>query len=123
MNLSSTAFDDLESELKSAGPEAALDRLAGRFREAGDFHGLFDTRLMQARRRLGLPMILTTPLEDLAEPRRGQVEAAYLEACREAGWLLWNAGKFREAWMYLRPLGENASVAEASRGSSRTKTT
>jgi hypothetical protein len=113
MNSSSAAFDDLESELTSAGPDAALERLAERFREAGDFHGLFDTRLMQARRRLGLPIILTTPLEDLAEPLRGQVEAAYLEACRESGWLLWNTGKLREAWMYLRPLGENASVAEA----------
>jgi hypothetical protein len=113
MSMSGAAFDELDSVLKTDGPDAALDRLAGRFREAGDFHGLFDTRLMQARRRLGLPIILTTPLEDLAEPQRGQVEAAYLEACREAGWLLWNAGKFREAWMYLRPLGENASVAEA----------
>jgi hypothetical protein len=113
MNSSSTAFDDLESELTSAGPDAALERLAEQFREAGDFHGLFDTRLMQARRRLGLPIILTTPLEDLAEPLRGQVETAYLEACRESGWLLWNTGKLREAWMYLRPLGENASVAEA----------
>jgi hypothetical protein len=106
-------FDEFQSDLAALGPEAALERLAGRFREVGDFHGLFDTRLMQARRRLGLPIILTTPLEDLAEPLRGQVEAAYLEACRETGWLLWNAGKFREAWMYLRPLGENAMVAEA----------
>jgi hypothetical protein len=106
-------FDEVEADLKDAGPEATLERLAGRFREAGDFHGLFDTRLMQARRRLGLPIILTSPLEDLVEPLRGQVEAAYLEACREAGWLLWNAGKLRESWMYLRPLGENSAVAEA----------
>ena len=68
---------------------------------------------MQARRRLALPIILTTPLDDLAEPMRGQVEAAYLDACREVGWLFWNAGHFREAWMYLRPLGDNAAVAAA----------
>ena len=111
--MTATPFDEVEADLRDAGPEAALERLAMRFREAGDYHGLFDTRLMQARRRLGLPIILTTPLEDLIEPLRGQVEAAYLEACREAGWLLWNAGKLRESWMYLRPLGENSAVAEA----------
>ncbi len=107
------AFDDLQAEFHSAGAAAALERLAARFREDGDFHGLFDARLMQARRRLGLPIILTTPLEELAEPLRGQVEEAYLEACRESGWLLWQAGRFREAWMYLRPLADNKAVAQA----------
>src|SRR5260221_2436085 len=68
---------------------------------------------MRAGRRLGLPIFLPTPLEALAEPLRGQVETAYLDACRETGWLLWNAGRFREAWMYLRPLGENPAVAAA----------
>lgn len=108
-------FDELESTLAAAGAEQTLERLAERFREEQDFHGLFDARLMQARRRLGLPIILTTPLEDLAEPLRSEVENAYLEACREAGWLLWNAGRFREAWMYLRPLADNKAVAEALR--------
>jgi hypothetical protein len=111
--MSATPFDELEVDFKSGGAEAALERLATRFRDEADFHGLFDTRLMQARQRLGLPIILTTPLEDLAEPLRSQVENAYLAACRESGWLLWNAGRFREAWMYLRPLGENSAVAAA----------
>jgi hypothetical protein len=68
---------------------------------------------MQARVRLGLPIILTTPLEELDEPLRSEVENAYLSACREAGWLLWNAGEIRQAWMYLRPLGEMPAVAAA----------
>ncbi|HEV2972258.1 MAG TPA: hypothetical protein VGY55_19950 [Pirellulales bacterium] len=108
-----TPFDELESDLTTGGAESALERLAARFRDDGDYHSLFDTRLMQARRRLGLPIILTTPLEELEEPMRGEVERAYLDACREAGWLLWKAGKLREAWMYLRPLGENSAVAAA----------
>lgn len=108
-----TPFDELEAEFANGGADAALDRLAVRFRADGEFHALFDARLMQARRRLALPIILTTPLDDLAEPMRGQVESAYLEACREVGWLFWNAGRFREAWMYLRPLGDNPAVAAA----------
>ncbi len=68
---------------------------------------------MQARHRLNLPVIMSTPLDELAEPVRGEVEAAYLEACREAGWLLWETGEFRQAWLYLRPLADNAAVAAA----------
>jgi hypothetical protein len=108
-----TPFDEIQDEFAACGADGALESLAGRLRAVGDFHALFDARLMQARRRLRLPIILTTPLDDLAEPMRGQVEAAYLDACREVGWLFWNAGKFREAWMYLRPLGDNAPVAAA----------
>ena len=108
-------FAEFEADLDSRGAEAALEKLSKRLRDDADYHGLFDVRLMQARRQLGLPVILATPLEDLAEPLRGAVEAAYLEACREAGWLLWQAGKLREAWVYLRPLGENAAVADALR--------
>jgi tetratricopeptide (TPR) repeat protein len=111
--MAATPFDELEADLRTGGAEAALTQLAEWFRNEQDYHGLFDTRLMQARRRLGLPIILTTPLEDLAEPLRGAVENAYLEACREAGWLLWNAGKLREAWPYLRPLADNVAVAQA----------
>ena len=29
------------------------------------------------------------------------------------GWLLWNDAKYGEAWLYLRPLGENQAVADA----------
>lgn len=106
-------FDQLQTDLKGAGVDAALERLADWFREENRYHELFDTRLMQARRRLGLPIILTTPLEELEEPLRDAVEAAYLAACREAGWLLWNAGEYRQAWMYLRPLGDQSAVAAA----------
>ncbi len=107
------SFAELETSFRKGGAEAALDQLARQFREQSNYHALFDARLMQARQRLGLPIILAAPLEELDEPVRGQVESAYLEACRETGWLLWNEGNFREAWMYLRPLGENGLLADA----------
>ena len=111
--LDSKPFDELQADLQAEGADAVLERLAGLFREQRRYHELFDTRLMQSRHRLGLPVILATSLEDLPEPERTAVEEAYLTACREVGWLLWDDGKFREAWLYLRPLGENATVAAA----------
>ena len=44
------------------------------------------------------------------------MEQAYLEACREVGAALLGAGQLREAWMYLRPVGDNALVAQALAG-------
>jgi hypothetical protein len=41
------------------------------------------------------------------------MEDAYLEACREVGHLLLADGRVREAWMYLRPVGDRAEVAAA----------
>ncbi len=110
---SSPPFNQFQADLQRGGVDAALARLADWFKGEQRYHDLFDTRLMQARVRLGLPIILTTPLEDLPEPLRTEVENAYLAACRESGWLLWEERKIREAWMYLRALGDNAAVAAA----------
>ena len=51
-----------------------------------------------------------TPIDEVEEPLRSQLEAAYLAACREVGELLLEAGRLREAWMYLRPAGDKLAV-------------
>ncbi|MEX2141209.1 MAG: hypothetical protein WD894_18230 [Pirellulales bacterium] len=106
-------FDELESTLTCGGVEPALVQLAEHFRAERRYHELFDTRLMQARRQLGLPIVLTSPLDELPEPERSQLEDAYLEACREVGRLLLDEGKVREAWVYLRPTDQASAVAKA----------
>ncbi len=90
-----------------------LDRLVAELREQEKYHELFDALLLRARYRLGLPVIITSPLEDLPEPIRTQVEDSYLAACREVGGLLLSAGNLRAAWMYLRPVGDKQLVATA----------
>jgi hypothetical protein len=104
----SPSFDDL-SKL-AARPEALFQRVAQSLVEAGQFHRLFDLRLIQERRRLGLPMDRRTPIDDVEEPLRSELEAGYLAACREVGELLLEAGRLREAWMYLRPAGDKWSL-------------
>ena len=104
-------FEKLASLADDA--EQLFDELAHSLAATGEFHALFDARLAQGRHRLGLPPQRNDALDDLAEPLRSQVEEAYLAACREVGQLLLEAGRFREAWMYLRPAGEKRLVAEA----------
>jgi hypothetical protein len=111
--MSVDTFDRLSARLAEGGAEALFDELAGRLKSDRKYHELFDVLLMRSRHRLGLPVILTSSIDDLAEPLRTQVENEYLAACREVGTLLLSAGKLREAWMYLRPVGDKALVAEA----------
>jgi hypothetical protein len=106
-------YDELQSAFSSGGAEAAFERLTGQLRQEQRYHELFDARLMQSRWRLGLPVIQTSSLDELPEPTRTKVEDAYLEACREVGRLLLDQGRVREAWMYLRPVGEKQPVVEA----------
>ncbi len=114
MTVTSDTFDQLQKDMRQQGPVAALDSLAKQLSTDGNYHELFDVRLMQARHRLGLPIIVTKGLDDLPEPQRSQVEAAYLDACREVGHELLKKD-VRQAWMYLRPLGDKKIVADALR--------
>jgi len=111
--MSENLFETLQAVVVAGGPDAAFDQLATEMRQKLRYHDLFDARLMQARYRLGLPVISSTTLDELPEATREKLEEAYLVACREVGGLLLGQKKFREAWMYLRPVGDKAAVATA----------
>ncbi len=103
-------YDDLTN---LAGDPAEMFReVAQALVAAGELHRLFDLRLLQERHRHGLPLDRRTPIDDVEEPLRSQVEAGYLAACREVGALLLESGRLREAWMYLRPAGDKFSLRE-----------
>jgi tetratricopeptide (TPR) repeat protein len=101
-------FDEIAS--LAGDPERLFQRVAQSLVAAGELHRLFDLRLVEERRRLGLPLDRRTPIDDVEEPLRSQLEAGYLAACREVGELLLEAGRLREAWMYLRPAGDKLSL-------------
>lgn len=113
MSTSESTLNQLREQLAQGGAESALAKLADDLRAEGRYHELFDALLMRARHRLELPLALATSIDDLPEPTRSQLEEAYLAACKEVGNLLLARGKVREAWMYLRPVGDKAPVAAA----------
>ena len=110
---STQTFDELAEVAAANGLKAATARLAQHLKSTEHYHELFDLRLLEARLDLGLPAILTKGLDDLEDPLRTQMEDRYLEACREVGYLLLADGRVREAWMYLRPVGDRSGVAAA----------
>ncbi|MBI2826614.1 MAG: hypothetical protein HYX69_18225 [Planctomycetia bacterium] len=108
-----TLFDDLQTTAAEHGAAEMFRRLADHLRQEKQYHELFDARLMEARHALGLPVIMTKSLDDLDEPVRTRMEEAYIAACREVGGLLLAEGRVREAWMYLRPVGERQEITAA----------
>jgi hypothetical protein len=113
MTQTQTLFDELQAAADHEGIVAIFRRLAEHLRQQEQYHELFDARLMEARHTLGLSVIMTSSLDDLPEPVRTKMEDAYLAACREVGDLLLSHGRVREAWMYLRPVGDRAAVARS----------
>lgn len=111
--MSDSTFDQLAQKLEESGPEAFFEQLTTELSREKKYHELFDVLLMRSRQRLGLPAILQGSIDDLDEPVRSQVEDAYLESCRHVGGLLLDDGRLREAWMYLRPVGDKQLVAAA----------
>src|SRR5947207_4930005 len=107
------AFDAVEDALRAAGPQAALDRLAEHVAVTGDYRALLDALLLRARHELGLPLISSGSLSDLAEPARAQYEGKYIDAIRLVGSKYLDAGDIPAAWAYYRAIGETDRVAQA----------
>ncbi len=103
-----STFDEIASLSQDA--DQMFRRAAQRLATSGEFHRLFDLRLLQSRYDLGVPLDSQTALDDFEEPVRAQLEQGYLAACREVGQLLLEAGEARAAWTYLRPAGEKTNV-------------
>jgi len=106
-------FDELQTTLKQAGPEPAIDRLCTTLRERKDYSNLFYALLLKKRHQLGVSPVPTGPAQDLP----GDTHAAYEDAIRDAGRLVGqlylDEGNIPQAWVYYRMLGEPGPVADA----------
>ncbi|MCG8585426.1 MAG: hypothetical protein MI757_12010 [Pirellulales bacterium] len=111
-NVNTSDFDSIDAAMRGEGVDAALAALVERLRARKQYHQLLDARLMQSRRELDLPVVLTE-LEKLPEVTRAELEDKYLAVCDEVGWLLLDDGKVRDAWHYLRTSSDRAKVAAA----------
>lgn len=108
--LVTSQFAQLAAEINSHGVAPALESLAASLKDEKNYRELFTVRQMQARHKLGLPIIDVGQTRDLADPLRTQLEDEYIDACREVGLLLLAEGRFREAWMYLQVSGDKTTV-------------
>lgn len=114
-----TAIELFESERnKQRGPsksidDAILDAAEKTLIDQGDFHRLFDAKLIRARHRLGLPITQPTSLRNLPEEHEAAFRDAYTAAAREVGQRFLHVGQLPDAWAYFRTINETDSVRAA----------
>lgn len=106
----SNAFDLLDSALDREGESAVLMQLANQLRSEQRFHELFEALKMKLRSELGLPLLYQDSGDELDESVREKLEDGLVDACRDVGLSLLAAGRIRDAWIYLRPVGDNRMV-------------
>jgi hypothetical protein len=111
--MSDDAFDLIEQAAQQGGALPALDLLATISRKDKNYPLLFEARLMQARQKIGLPLIFNDSLDDLPQSKRQTYEDSMREAARETGSLFLADGEILRAWPYFRAIGEPAPVAAA----------
>ncbi|MDA1229604.1 MAG: hypothetical protein O2856_02410 [Planctomycetota bacterium] len=111
-----TAIEQFESERNkladsaSNGIGAILDAVETTLIHQGDFHRLFDARLMRVRHQLGLPIAQPTSLRDIPEEHEAAFRREYTIAAREIGQRFQDAGQLADAWAYFRTINETDSV-------------
>ena len=109
-------FDQLGQLASQGRKEPAIDALIDHLEQSGQFHELFEALKMKLRLQLGLPAAQVdqeSPLDDETESR---LERGLIAACRRVGEAFAGQGKIREAWMYLRPVGDPQAAAAALAG-------
>ena len=107
------AFEALGPMLGSEDPASSLDYLIGRFREAKDYHLMFEAKLMKKRLELGLPLIQAPNLGALPSDVQAKYQQFLVEAAQETGELFLASGDIPKAWPYLRATGDVQRVAAA----------
>lgn len=107
------AFDELERLATRDDPSAAIARLVGGLQSPDRSRALLEALLLSARHELGLPAVAPRALAEIPEPARTRYEERYVEALREVGRRLLEAGDIPSAWPYFRVLGERDEVARA----------
>ncbi len=114
-----TAIELFESERnKQAGStvseaHAILDAAEKTLIDQGDFHRLFDAKLMRVRSQLGLPITQPTSLRNIPEEHEPAFREAYTKAAREVGQRFLDADQLADAWAYFRTISETDAVRAA----------
>lgn len=113
LNMSDDAFELIEQAARQGGAPSALDLLVTLSQKDKNYPLLFEARLMQARHKIGLPLIFNDSLDGLPQGKRQTYEEAMREAARETGSLFLADGEILRAWPYFRAIGEPAPMAAA----------
>jgi hypothetical protein len=108
-----TIYSWIEQALQNGDAAAAVDALAQRFRRDKQYRRLFDTRLMQKRLELGLPLVSKPGIGDVPKELQQAYQDASVDAAREVGELILADRNIPQAWPYFRAIGDRQPIIQA----------
>lgn len=105
-------YQSLMAQASALAPQSILNQLIEQLRTERDHAGLFQALLLQARARLGLPLVLPTgdTSKHIPAAQQEPYEEAIRQAARTVGQLFLEDGDVAQAWPYFRLIGETAPV-------------
>lgn len=107
-------YQQLNDQAGTLAPQTLLDLLLDHLRAQRDYAGLFQAMLLEARARLGLPLVL--PQVESSQVIPASLQEPYEEAIRQAahavGHLFLDNQDVVGAWPYFRLIGEIEPVAK-----------
>lgn len=112
LSTTSAIFEQLQETFQSQGIEPTLQKLGEELVAAKKYHELFEAKKLLLRHQLGLPLLYTGTGDELDPEKQNALENGLADVCREIGRLLFEDGKLREGWMYLRPVGDESVAKE-----------
>ncbi|MBX3420973.1 MAG: hypothetical protein KF752_05375 [Pirellulaceae bacterium] len=104
-------FETLDMLRAQETPAQVLQALAQHLEGQGQFHELFEALKMKLRLDMGWPVATAEQEQPADEEAEARFERGLIEVCRQVGEAFVRAGKIREGWMYLRPVGDRQYAA------------
>src|SRR5690606_35710278 len=90
-----------------------LQVLIEQLKSGEDPHLLFDALLLQWKYEKELPLLQPTSMVDVPRELKTEFEQVYIDAARQTGQRLLDAGRIADAWMYFRAINEPEPVTQA----------
>ncbi len=109
--MDSQVFAALDTALAGRSPSEAFALVAAQCLAEQNYALLFETRLMQRRFELGLPLIQTDG--NLPADTQAGYEQFMVDTAREVGTLFLEAGQIERAFPYFRAIGDLSPITKA----------
>ena len=112
--ISTSGLDAIASQVTDTSTiQEILDAVESQLEANGDYHRLFDVRLMRTRHELGLPVTQPASLENVPDGHQAAFRDAYVSTARDIGQKLLDNNQLADAWAYFRTIGEPEPVRQA----------
>lgn len=111
--MTAAIYEKIDQFCQQGERAAALEALIEHLEDSGQLHELFEALKMKLRFELGLPAAQAESEVPLDQEGENRLEMGLIAACRRVGEAFWKAGKIREGWMYMRPVGDRQAAAQA----------